>query len=149
MLIFKQGNIFEEIEWDYIVNCVNTKGIMGKGLALEFKNRYPEMYSQYRKDCQNTLYTPGCIRTWAIPNSKQYIINFATKDHWKNPSQYFWIEKGLKNLVELRMFMSDTVKIVMPPLGCGNGGLDFTKVRELIVKHLSNTPDRIVVYEPN
>lgn len=145
-IIFKTGDIFSEPNLTHIINTVNCVGVMGKGLALEFKKRYPKVYEEYKENCDRSEYKPGSIFF-----SYQYlditIINFATKDHWRNPSQIEWIEKGLIALRAALENHSD-YSVGIPPLGCGLGGLHWKDVKSLIIRHLGDLPTRIVVFEP-
>lgn len=149
-IIFKQGDLFAE-KYDILVNTVNCYGAMGKGIALAFKKRYPDMYVDYVHDCDQRVYKPGTIRFYFDKRKKQAIINFATKNHWRYPSKYEWIENGLIELSSyLRSFefANRKVSIAIPALGCSNGKLDWVKVKELIVRYLGNSEHNIVVFEP-
>lgn len=124
----------------HYVNPVNCVGVMGKGLALEYKKRYPIMYKEYKALCDDKLLYPGRLHIW-----NNLIINFPTKIHWKDKSRYEWIESGL---ITLRNYISslDNYNIGMPALGCGNGGLDFDLMKELIVNILSDCKSSITIY---
>jgi O-acetyl-ADP-ribose deacetylase (regulator of RNase III) len=145
----KTGNIFEETT-DALVNTVNCSGIMGKGIALEFKKIYPGNFRAYEKACHNNevkLGTMFVFETNSLTNPK-YIINFPTKKHWKSRSQIGDIIKGLDNL-ELIILRYQIKSISIPPLGCGLGGLNWAEVEPLIVglaKKLESTIFHI--YEP-
>lgn len=144
MITYAKGSLFDT-DADIIVNTVNCVGVMGAGVALAFKQRYPEMFKQYRIDCRKGLYEPG----WPViyEEGEKVIINFPTKDHWRNPSEYDWIENGLICIRDYLKDKSDSV-VGLPPLGCGNGGLDWVKVKALIEQYLSGLDAKIIVFEP-
>lgn len=144
MIEFLKGNLFKSTA-DALVNPVNCEGVMGKGLALEFKRRWPEMYRTYQDICGRGEFQPGSVALFNGTAPK--IILFATKGAWRNPSQYEYIETGLERLkAGLKIWGLDS--IAMPALGCGLGGLEWPRVKELIEAHLKDVPVRIEVYEP-
>lgn len=141
---YVSGNIFDSSA-EVLVNPVNTKGVMGKGLARQFKGRFPDMFEEYRKTCQSGRLHPGDLHVY--DKSVPVIMNLATKDHWIDPSNYDYIYDGLHALrydLESREYKSCAI----PALGCGNGRLDWGKVRDLIEEVLSSTSVDIEVYEP-
>jgi len=143
----KNGNLFES-QCDIYVNTINTKGVMGKGIALEFKKRFPDMFSSYVGACQNELVKPGKLFIYFLTNNTipKVIVNFATKDHWRNPSKYEWIESGL---IQLKEFLQNkNYSMAMPALGCSNGQLEWNKVKILIENYLNGLNNTIEVYEP-
>lgn len=144
---FRTGNMFD-VESIIKVNTTNCVGVMGKGVALEFKKRNPKMFLEYKKSCNEGFHFPGSISVYNSDCKKYFIINFFTKNHWKNPSEYEWIESGLKELKELLYICGSNDIITIPPLGCGNGGLDWKIVKEMIIKYLSNLNIKIIVFEP-
>lgn len=108
------------------VNAVNTSGIMGKGIALQFKQKYPMMFSMYQSVCNDYFTHGGLIFPWETNmDNPRYILNVATKERWQDSSKYSYIESGLKNNIQ---------SIVMPLLGCANGGLNKYKVLFMIQK---------------
>jgi len=119
-----------------LVNTVNCIGVMGAGLALEFALRYPGIEEKYEDDCKKRKVRIGTILTYKTDDV--LIINFPTKFHWKNPSKIEWIASGLDYLKE--HYKEWNIKsIAIPPLGCNNGGLDFTnQVKPLIEKKLKD-----------
>ena len=127
---------------DAIVNTVNTVGVMGKGVALQFKRKWPENFRDYEKACKlgevqigrMFIYDAGRLFT------PRYIINFPTKAHWRSPSRIEYVEAGLEDLVK-HVRILEIKSIAIPPLGCGNGGLDWDEVRPLIEKAFSTLPD--------
>jgi O-acetyl-ADP-ribose deacetylase (regulator of RNase III) len=150
MISFVKGNMLLS-EADALVNTVNTVGVMGKGIALQFKERYPDNHKVYQQACKKGELHPGDLlihRENGLHGSK-IIINFATKGEWYQKSQYQWIEKGLAALpAVLRQWGISSV--ALPPLGCGNGGLDWAKVKPMIEQHLAHLTDaEVYVYEPD
>ncbi len=150
MIKYKKGNILNEPA-DAIVNTVNCVGVMGRGIALQFKKAYPQNFTAYKKACDNGNVKPGEMFIFPLNTLLQpkYIINFPTKRHWKGKSHIADIEKGLSALKE------DIIKlgiksIAIPPLGCGLGGLDWAKVKLKIENELKQLNDvEIIVFEPN
>ncbi len=151
MIKYKIGNIFES-NTEAIVNTVNTVGIMGKGIALGFKKRYPENFKIYAEACKIDGLDIGILLVTETQDltGKKIIINFPTKKHWRNPSEYEYIEKGAKELVKV-IKEREIKSIAIPPLGAGNGGLNWAKVRSILETHilpLRNDCD-FIIYEPN
>lgn len=149
MLYFTQGDLFKS-EAVALVNAVNTVGTMGKGIALQFKQAFPKNFKQYAAACKTNNLQPGkLLAVWdeSVATGKKLIINFPTKLHWKNPSQYQYVEDGLAALAKL-IEAENIPSIALPALGCGNGGLNWAAVREMIVKYLNALPVDIYVYEP-
>lgn len=133
---------------DALVNTVNTQGVMGKGLALQFKKAFPEAFASYEQACKNAELETGRMHVVRRLASPRYIINFPTKKHWRNPSKLEYIKTGLVDLVEQVRALS-IESIAMPPLGCGHGGLDWSDVRPLIEEAFAAVPDvRVVLYAP-
>ena len=150
MIEFKQGNLLEE-NAEALVNTVNCVGVMGKGIALQFKQAFPENFRQYEKACRADEVQPG--RMFTFPTGSlfypRYIINFPTKRHWRGKSKIEDIKSGLKALVaEVQQLGISSIAI--PPLGCGNGGLDWAKVKPLIESAFAELPDvQVVIFEPS
>ncbi len=148
MIEFTQGNLLE-CGAEALVNTVNTVGVSGKGIALMFKEAYPENYKAYAAASEAGQIEPGGLfiterRDMLGP---RYIINFATKDHWRNPSRLAWIEQGLQAL-RREVQTRDIRSVAIPPLGAGNGGLQWTDVRPLIEAALRDISANVVVFEP-
>ena len=150
MITFKTGNIFAE-DAEAIVNTVNCVGVMGQGIALQFKNVFPENFAAYAKACRREEVTPGrmfIFETGELTNPK-FIINFPTKRHWKEKSRIEDIDAGLSALaadIRKRQIQS----IAVPPLGCGLGGLDWGLVRSRIEATLGQlTKVDVIVFEPD
>ena len=130
MIIFKQGNIFDS-KCETLVNPINCVGVMGKRLALAFKNKFPKMYEVYRKDCSLNKIKVGKVYPY-YEDGNIRVLNFPTKVHWKTNSKIQYIEKGLEFFVN--NYEKYGIKsIAFPLLGCGNGGLDWIKVKSLIL----------------
>lgn len=151
MINFVTGNFFD-YKADIRINTVNCVGVMGAGVALQFKNKYPDMYKEYSKACFEGLVQIGKPHVWSnnsFFNDEEniIIINFPTKLHWKNPSEYEYVEKGLEWLSNF--LLGHTGKtITVPALGCGHGGLDWSIVKNMIIKSLSKIDINILVFEP-
>lgn len=130
------GNLLTE-DVDALVNTVNTEGIMGKGIALQFKKAWPAMFKDYEAACKRGEVTPGRMHIWETGSltGPRYIINFPTKRHWRARSKLIDIETGLHDLTRVIRELSIT-SIAIPPLGCGNGGLDWREVEPRILRSL-------------
>jgi O-acetyl-ADP-ribose deacetylase (regulator of RNase III) len=151
MIEYVTGNILDSPS-PVLVNTVNTVGVMGKGIALQFKNAYPNNFRAYCQACKNGSIAIGRLfvsRDSNLVGGEKIIINFPTKTDWRKPSEYSYIEAGLKDLA--RIINERNIKeIAMPPLGAGNGGLDGGRVKKLIEKTLSSLADvKVYVYEPD
>lgn len=150
MLEFVTGNLLDS-EAEALVNTVNTVGVMGKGIALQFKEAFPVNYKKYKEACKANLITPGKLLAVKDHNAllgEKLIINFPTKTHWRQPSKYEYVESGLKELA--RMVTERGIKsVAVPPLGCGNGGLNWDKVKQLIIQYLGDVSSHVYVFEPN
>lgn len=143
MIEFVSGDIFES-KTQAIVNPVNCVGVMGAGLAKQFKEKYPDYYLQYKILCDEKVIKPGTI--WLCKNGEKYIVSFATKNHWKNKSELIWIKLGLMQLRDA-IIIKEIHSIAIPALGCGLGGLYWIDVKELILEQLCDVDARIFVYE--
>lgn len=145
MLKILLGNIFDS-KAKTLVNTVNCVGVMGKGIALEFKKRFPAMYEAYVDLCKKKQIQPGVPFYYSdlMGNS---ILLFPTKDHWRSPSKMAYIEDGLDWFISHYQELGIT-SIAFPPLGCGNGGLDWIDVGALMVKKLQKLPVDIEIYAP-
>ena len=127
---------------DAIVNTVNTVGVMGKGIALQFKRKWPANAKAYEAACKRNAVVPGKMFVFDNGGLAQpkFIINFPTKRHWRQPSRMADIEAGLVDLVA-QIKRLGIRSIAIPPLGCGNGGLDWNEVRPRIEAALNQVPD--------
>ena len=143
MITYVIGNLFESPA-HVLVNTVNTVGVMGKGIAKEFKTIYPEMYQQYQKLCEAGRFNVGAL--WLYKTSNKWVLNFPTKTTWRQPSKLDYIEAGLCAFVK-GYAKNGITSIAFPPLGCGNGELDWEKqVRPLMEKYLSKLPIDIFIH---
>lgn len=147
MIKYITGNLLES-EADILINTVNCEGFMGKGIAYQFKMKYPQNNTDYVKACKNKTLMIGKLHYYK--EDGKIIINFPTKDKWRNKSKIEYIEKGLE---ELRVLLPklDAKSIAIPPLGCGNGGLEWNEVKNIILDKMScfqNSHD-IYIYEPS
>ena len=144
MIIYKQGNIFNS-NAQVITNPVNCVGVMGKGLALEFKKRFPEMFLDYKNKCTHNEVKVDQPYLWE--NNQIQILNFATKKHWKDSSNLQDIKSGLRYIAKNYDEMGIS-SIALPPLGCGRGGLNWNDVKALINEVLGPIHDLdVFVYE--
>lgn len=145
------GSIFDS-EAEVLVNPVNCVGVMGAGLAKEFKKRFPEYYSEYVQACRDgrmRLGIPLLQKTDYIP----WVISFPTKDHWRNSSKYRTIMQGMLRMVSLVYPAPPGVKlahsVAIPALGCGLGGLKWSTVRDIIEEACEDAPGiRWILYKP-
>jgi O-acetyl-ADP-ribose deacetylase (regulator of RNase III) len=144
MIIYKTGDIFKSSA-QVITNPVNCVGVMGKGLALAFKKKYPSMYKDYKSLCNNNGLLPGQPTLWE--NEEVQILNFPTKRHWKDKSLLSDIEEGLKFLAKNYAKMGIS-SLAMPPIGCGLGGLYWQDVKTILNQYLGEIEDLdVYVYE--
>lgn len=141
VIIEKTGNLLED-DADALVNTVNTVGVMGKGIALQFKRSYPDMFRDYARAARAGEVVRGHMHIWPTGalNGPKYIINFPTKGHWRSPSHLSDIESGLVDLVEVIRQLGIR-SIAIPPLGAGSGGLDWRAVEPLIRSALGALAD--------
>lgn len=146
MIKFTKGDIFE-VAVDIRVNTVNCVGAMGAGVALAFKLRYPAMFKEYQSACKAGLIRPGKMHIWK-PLDGDWIVNFPTKRDWRDSSRYEDIDAGLD---DLKSYLNSIgpVSIALPALGCGNGGLDWGRVSEMIQNKLGDVNAQIYVFEPS
>ena len=143
MLNYVTFNLFDSPA-QTLVNTVNTVGVMGKGIALIYKQLYPEMYAQYRRLCQAGEFEMGMLHIYRTPN--KIIVNFPTKEHWRQKSRLQYIEVGLQKFVA-RYTDYGVSSVSFPQLGCGNGELDWeTQVRPLMEKHLYRLPIPVYIH---
>lgn len=143
MLIYRRTSLLESSA-QTLVNTVNCVGVMGKGIAKEFKQRDPEMFVAYKKICDEKKLSPG--KLWLWRGRDCWTLNFPTKVHWKNPSRLEWIEAGLAKFVSGYEKLGIR-EISFPRLGCGNGGLDWNDVRPLMEHYLKSLPIPIFIHD--
>lgn len=147
MVELRRGDLFESGA-EAIVNTINCVGVMGKGIALLFKQRYPDMFRTYVKYCNKKLIRVGKMWVWHTGEPDyRYIFNFPTKDDWRNPSKLEWISSGLDDLKNC-VIMMGVESIAMPALGCTNGGLNFGDVRALVEEKLNDLEIPVILFEP-
>lgn len=149
MIRFAQGDILKA-ETEALVNTVNCVGVMGRGIALQFKNTFPENFQAYAAACSRGEVQPG--RMFVFDTGEltppRYIINFPTKRHWRGKSRIEDIESGLESLLQ-EIRTRNIRSIAIPPLGSGLGGLDWSRVRPLIERALTAVPEvEAVIFEP-
>ena len=145
---YRQGDILQA-EADALVNTVNCVGIMGRGIALQFRNAFPSNYKSYKIACDREEVQPGRMFVHETGQlDPRFIINFPTKRHWRGKSRMQDIESGLVALIaEIRG--RGIRSIALPPLGCGLGGLDWNEVRPRIEDALAEVPEvRAIIFEP-
>ena len=144
-----EGNLLKA-DAEAFVNAVNCIGIMGKGIALQFKKAFPENFKKYKTVCEWKGLQLGKLfifETSLLYNPK-YIVNFPTKNHWKEKSQMEYIESGLKTLIK-EILKRKISSIAIPPLGSGLGGLKWNNVRLKIEEAFEQIPDvHVLLYEP-
>ena len=165
MITYHEGNLFEA-NCQTLVCTVNCEGVMGKGIALEFKRGFPKMFTEYRNVCKhgNALRHGGDLWLYTYENLSQLtlwvnkgdhnelitgwqskVLCFATKEQWRYPSKLEWIERGLQEFVR-RYKEWGITSIAFPKLGCDNGGLDWDKVQQLMEHHLSKIDIPVEIY---
>lgn len=145
MITEAHGNLLRD-DAEALVNTVNTVGVMGKGIALQFKRAFPDMFEDYRRAAAAGEIRIGQMHVWAtgLLEGPRYVINFPTKRHWRQPSRLEDIDAGLADLVRVIEEL-DITSIAVPPLGCGNGGLDWAVVQPRIGAALAPLGDDVVV----
>lgn len=150
MIRIAKGNLLEA-PVEALVNTVNTQGIMGKGIALQFKQAFPAMFREYEKACKAGQVRLGKVHVYdlgGLTGGLRWIINFPTKGHWRERSRLSDIEAGLKHLIATVRRLGIR-SIALPPLGCGHGGLDWADVRPRIEGAFAELPDvRVHLYAP-
>lgn len=142
MIEYIEGNIFNSPA-QVIVNTVNTIGVMGKGLALSFKKRYPKMFEAYKRACDKHQLTIGKLMLYYAPD--HWILMFPTKENWRNPSKLEYLEAGLHKFVNTYAEKGIT-SIAFPKLGCGNGELSWNDVKPVMEKYLKQLPITVYIY---
>ncbi len=147
MIEYKNGNMFQS-DADCLVNTVNCEGYMGKGIAYQFKTRFPENNKAYIKECRTGRLRPG--KLFIFVEDGKTIINFPTKDKWREKSKTEYILEGMKELVRLLPELNVRT-VVIPPLGCGNGGLYWPNVKQIVESAIASLQDQynFVIYEPS
>lgn len=140
-----RGNLLDD-DAHVLVNTVNTVGVMGAGIALAFKRRFPVMFRQYRQQCASRAMRVGVVGPWAFidhqTGQQRFVLNLPTKADWRNPSEYAYVRDGLAALTNW-LHTQRIDSIAMPPLGCGLGGLDWRVVEQMILDEARTWPDGI------
>lgn len=149
MFEYKTGDLLAE-DAEAHVNAINCVGVMGGGIALQFKNAYPDNFNAYENACKLGEVRPGRMFVFETGNSTspRYIVNFPTKNHWRDPSRMEDIDAGLNDLKEV-VRNKGIKSIAMPALGCGFGGLDWDDVRPRIEEAFSDFKDlNVIIFQP-
>jgi len=149
MIHYTTGNVLES-NAQALINTVNTLGVMGKGIALQFKKAYPNNFNAYQNACKQGDIAIGKLfvtKDYNLNSGEKIIINFPTKKDWRKSSEYSFIEKGLDDLVQV-ISQQNIKSVALPPLGAGNGGLEWEKVKKIIEQKLENLNVEVIVYEP-
>jgi O-acetyl-ADP-ribose deacetylase (regulator of RNase III) len=149
MIHYITGNILDS-DAQALVNTVNTVGVMGKGIALQFKNAFPNNFKAYKDACKKKEIAVGKLfvtKDCNLNSGEKIIINFPTKKDWRKSSEYSYIEDGLDDFLKV-IKKEDIKSVALPPLGAGNGGLEWEKVKQIIERKLSALNIDIYIYEP-
>ena len=149
MIKLTQGDILKA-DAEALVNTVNCVGVMGRGIALQFRKAFPENFKVYKKACKNGEVKPGKMFVYDLNriSNPHFIINFPTKRHWKNKSRLEDIELGLQDLIKV-IQQQKIHSIAIPPLGCGLGGLNWSDVHSLIIEAFKVLPEvTVLLFEP-
>jgi O-acetyl-ADP-ribose deacetylase (regulator of RNase III) len=151
VLTFTTGDMFETTA-TIRVNAVNCVGVMGAGIALAFKERYPEMFHWYQQACRAGEVVPGRLFVWRTLT--EWILNVPTKRHWRDSSRYADVDAGLDALRDYLQAIGHqrdvprNVTVAMPALGCGRGGLEWARVRPMIKAKLATLSADVIVFAP-
>lgn len=143
MKIIEAGDIFDSPA-QTIVNTVNCVGVMGKGLALKYKQRYPQMFHDYQRICNQGLLDIG--KLWLYKTERRWILNFPTKYDWKQPSQLYFLERGLEKFM-LTYHKKQISSIAFPLLGANNGGIDPEISMQIMQHYLKDCEIPVTIYK--
>ncbi|HZF11502.1 MAG TPA: macro domain-containing protein [Thermoanaerobaculia bacterium] len=143
MLVYLQTDLFASPA-QTLVNTVNTVGVMGKGIAKSFKERYPEMFREYKQRCDRGELRIGTLLLWR--GADKWVLNFPTKTTWRLPSTLAYVQAGLEKFVASYEELGIT-SISFPPLGCGNGNLDWEEVKPVMESYLRDLPIQVYVHD--
>lgn len=143
MLVYLRTDLFASPA-QTLVNTVNTVGVMGKGVAKTFKDRYPEMFRDYKRACDSGELRIGSLMLWRGP--QKWVLNFPTKTTWRLPSELSYIEAGLRKFVEEYENLGIT-SVSFPPLGCGNGNLIWSNVKPMMETYLKRLPISVYIHD--
>lgn len=146
-LTFTRGNIFDSSA-QTLVNPVNCVGVSGKGLAKEFKKRFPEAQRGYERTCKWGNLNIGRLLFYS--DQSRVVLFFPTRRHWRDPSEVSFIEAGLETFARVydEEARDEIFSVAFPALGCGNGGLDWADVKPLMTRYLEPLPIPVTVFEP-
>jgi O-acetyl-ADP-ribose deacetylase (regulator of RNase III) len=142
VLVYLESDLFDSPA-QTLVNTVNTVGVMGKGIAKTFKQRYPRMFEEYKRLCDAGSLGVGSLMLWR--GADRWVLNFPTKTTWKLPSKLEYVEAGLARFAATYDELGIT-SISFPPLGCGNGQLDWRTVKPVMERHLEELPLPVYVH---
>ncbi|MFI0404266.1 macro domain-containing protein [Actinomadura sp. 3N508] len=145
MIVERTGDLLQD-DAQALVNPVNTAGVMGKGLALQFKRAFPAAFTAYAEACADGRVRPGTILPVPLDGGR-WILHFPTKRHWRSRSRLDDIESGLGDLARVLADLK-IVSVAVPPLGCGHGGLDWEAVHPLITAKLGPPDVEVRLYVP-
>ncbi|WP_298613460.1 macro domain-containing protein [uncultured Thiothrix sp.] len=140
---YREGSLFESGA-QVLVNPVNAMGVMGKGVAVVFKGKYPKMFESYQRACQQKQLFAGDVHTYF---GEQIIFNAVTKQHWRDPSKLIYVDSCLKRISEIIEY-SDIESIAIPALGCGLGNLNWRDVQPLIESNLCESKATVIAFLP-
>lgn len=143
MLTYLRTSILDS-QAQTLVNTINTVGVMGKGLASAMRDRYPDMFTAYKRLCDAGEIDIGKLWLWKA--SDQWVLNFPTKKHWRNPSKLEYVEAGLQKFAQ-EYDRKGIFEISFPRLGCGNGGLKWDDVRPLMERYLGPLPITVFIHD--
>lgn len=138
---YKRGLNIVDDDADILVNTVNAVGVMGKGVALAFARRWPEIVEPYKEACRSRRLVAGACVIFPLEERRLWAA-LATKDHWRQPSKLGWVDVALGHLAFLARHY-DTRSIAIPLPGCGNGGLDWREVEPMVLRHLGEFDLRV------
>ena len=145
--LLHQQDIFQQAA-EALVNPVNTEGVMGKGLALQFRRRFPAIYGEYLRACRHGQLRIGAIHVVESGlTMPRLILHFPTKRSWRRPSHLTYIEQGTSDLRQ-QILLHNITSIAIPPLGCGLGGLHWTAVKPILMNGLNNLKANVLLLEP-
>lgn len=149
-ITYVTGNIFDS-QCQTLVNPVNCVGVMGKGLALTFKNIYPRSFARYQRDCARGVVRLGSVRLYE-ESPERGVLLFPTKHHWRDQSRMSDIRNGMIDFLVFAdpRYTDDSriTSVAFPALGCGEGGLDWAEVKPVMESYLGNLDIPIEIYEP-
>ena len=144
--VHRGGDLLES-DAQALVNTVNCVGVMGKGIAAQFKKRFPEMFEDYLARCEAGEVRPGEPYLYQATLMPPWVVNFPTKQHWRGRSRFEWVRQGVERL-EHQLPEWGVESIAVPPLGCGHGGLDWREVGPFLTETFERWAVRVELYAP-